>query len=549
MMEAKDGGKQRPEMSEEEIKALREAKKAAKAAKKAEAKRRAAEAQKAMLGENELSEAESVSSEMTVNEQYENRLRHLLQLKNEGRDPYLETRYERTALASEIHANFEQSEGKIFKLAGRLMSKRGLGKANFADLMDSTARIQIYSKIDDLGEAKYEEWQSLDIGDLVGVTGEVMRTKRGEVSLRNTDFVLLAKSLRPLPEKFHGLTDTDTRYRRRYLDLIMNPEVRNTFYKRSEILRAVRDYLNERAFLEVETPLLNVIPGGASARPFITHHNTLDMDLYLRIAPELYLKRLIVGGFDRVYEIGRNFRNEGMSVKHNPEFTMMELYQAYGDLRSMMDLAEGMISEVCRKVNGTTEIEWNGKAISLRAPFARMTMEEAVKKYAGVDFADVPDDESAFALAEKHGLPVEPSHHRGDILNLFFEHYVEEHLIQPTFIHRYPIEISPLTKRCADDPRMTDRFELFVDGNELANAYSELNDPVDQRERFMMQLKRREQGDDEANLLDEDYCMALEYGLVPTGGLGMGMDRLCMLLTNSDSIRDVLLFPTMKPLN
>ncbi len=536
-------------MSEEEIRQLREAKKAAKAAKKAEARKRALEVQQAILGKESKNTEASTSqdSEITVNEQFEIRLKKLLALKAAGKDPFLNTKFNRTVLAKEIVNNFEQYEGQMVSIAGRIMSKRGMGKANFCDLLDPSCRIQIYSRVDELGE-QYEEWLDLDIADQVGVTGEVMRTKRGEISIRNHKFVLLSKGLRPLPEKFHGLTDTDTRYRRRYLDLIMNPEVKETFVKRSNIIKHIREYLNDRDFLEVETPILNVIPGGGAAKPFITHHNTLDMDLYLRIAPELYLKRLIVGGFDRVYEIGRNFRNEGMSVKHNPEFTMIEIYQAYGDLYDMMDIAENMISEVCMKVNNTYDVKWNGKDISLKPPFARLSMEDSIKEYANVDFNDIKNDEEAYELARKHNIQFEPSHKRGDIMNLFFETYVESKLIQPTFIYRYPIEISHLTKRCADDPRMTERFELFIDGKEIGNAYSELNDPIDQRERFMMQLERRAKGDDEANMMDEDYCMALEYGLVPTGGLGMGIDRLCMLLTNSDSIRDVLLFPTMKPL-
>lgn len=533
-------------MSAEEIKALREAKKAAKAAKKAEAKKRALEAQQAILGKNSDVES-SKETELTVNEQYEIRLKKLLSLKEAGKDPFVNTKFERTALSKEIKDSFDAFEGKEVAIAGRLMSKRGMGKANFSDLLDPSGRIQIYSRIDELAD-DYDTWLDLDIGDSVGIVGEVMKTKKGEISIRNKQFVLLSKGLRPLPEKFHGLTDTDTRYRRRYLDLIMNPEVKDTFVKRSKIIKYIREYLDERNFLEVETPLLNVIPGGGAAKPFITHHNTLDMDLYLRIAPELYLKRLIVGGFDRVFEIGRNFRNEGMSVKHNPEFTMMEIYQAYGDLYDMMDIAEGVISEVCLRVNNTQKVIWNNKEISLEPPFARLSMEESIKRYANVDFSTIKTDEEAFALAREHQIEFEASHKRGDIMNLFFEKYVEDKLIQPTFIYRYPIEISPLTKRCPDDPRMTERFELFIDGNEIGNAYSELNDPIDQRERFMMQLERREKGDDEANMMDEDYCMALEYGLVPTGGLGIGIDRLCMLLTSSDSIRDVLLFPTMKPL-
>ncbi|MDO5732952.1 MAG: lysine--tRNA ligase [Eubacteriales bacterium] len=484
-----------------------------------------------------------------MNEQFQIRLKRLLELKEAGRDPFVETKYEDCTKAKLLSEDFEAHEGQKFRLAGRIMRKRGMGKANFSDLQDASGHIQIYSRIDELGEEAYREWMKLDLGDLVGVEGVLMKTERGEISLRNQAFVLLAKSLRPLPEKFHGLQDTDTRYRRRYLDLIMNPEVREVFIKRSKIIRGIRDFLNERGFLEVETPLLNTIPGGAAARPFITHHNTLDLELYLRISPELYLKRLIVGGMERVYEIGRNFRNEGMSVRHNPEFTMMELYQAYANLYDVMDLTEMMIREVCESVNGSLDIEWEGNRLDLSKPFARVRMDEAVLQYAGVDFREIDTDEAAKKLADEHHIEYSAHHRRGDILNLFFEHYCEEKLIQPTFIYCYPLEISPLTKKDPEDPRMTERFELFVNGKELGNAYSELNDPLDQRERFMHQLELREAGDDEANLFDEDYCRALEYGLPPCGGLGIGIDRLCMMLTNSDSIRDVLFFPTMKPLD
>lgn len=483
------------------------------------------------------------------NEQIEMRVRKLQTLSAQGQDPFEQVTYEVTHSCQEVVEQFETLEGQTVRLAGRLMSKRGMGKVSFCDLRDRRGHLQIFTKIDELGEAAYQEWQKLDLGDWVGVEGTVMRTQRGEISLRNQRYTLLSKCLRPLPEKFHGLQDTDTRYRRRYLDLVMNPQVREAFEKRSLILRTLRNTLDGMDFLEVETPILNTIPGGAAARPFVTHHNAMDLDLYLRIAPELYLKRLIVGGMDRVYEIGRQFRNEGMDTKHNPEFTLLELYQAYTDYKGMMAITEQLISACALAACQTTTVQWKGHEIDLKPPFRRMTMREAVMQYSGVDFDTVPDLEAARALAKAHHLEVEPSMGKGDIFNLFFEHYVEEQLIQPTFIYDYPIEISPLTKKKPGHPHLTERFELFICGSEFANAYSELNDPIDQRERFAAQLRKRELGDEEANRLDEDFCMALEYGMPPTGGMGLGVDRLAMLLTGTDSIRDVLLFPTMKPLS
>lgn len=478
------------------------------------------------------------------------RLEKLQALEAVGANPFEITTAEQDTHSAEILEGFEAYEGKQVKVAGRLMSKRGMGKVSFSDLQDRDGRIQIFSKIDVLGEGLYKQWLNLDIGDIVAVSGEVFRTQRGEISIRNQAYTLLSKGLRPLPEKFHGLQDTDTRYRKRYLDLIMNPEVTGTFIKRSAIISTFRRVLDELDFIEVETPLLNVIAGGASARPFVTHHNALNMELFLRISPELYHKRLIIGGLERVYEIGRNFRNEGISVRHNPEFTMIELYQAYTDYHGMMEITEKLISESCMAVNGKTEIEFNGKPINLTPPFARLSMNEAILKYAGVDFNAVKDAEEAYRLALEHKVEnAAPGMAKGDIMNQFFEQFCEEQLIQPTFIYDYPIEISPLTKKKPGSDGIVERFELFINGMEFGNAYSELNDPRDQRERFMDQLRRREGGDDEANLPDEDYVEAMEYGLPPTGGLGIGIDRLVMLLTDNPSIRDVLLFPTMKSLD
>lgn len=496
--------------------------------------------------------------EMTpVKEQEEQDLSEILQIRRDklsslveaGQDPFVITKYAVDAKAADIVANFDEMEGKTVSIAGRMMSRRGMGKASFIDVRDTSDRIQVYVRIDGVGEAAYAGFKKWDIGDIIGVEGEVFRTHKGEVSVKAEKITLLSKSLLPLPEKWHGLKDTDTRYRQRYLDLIVNPEVRETFVKRSLILKEIRNYLDGLGFLEVETPVLHNIAGGAAARPFITHHNTLDIDLYLRIALELHLKRLIVGGFDKVYEIGRVFRNEGMDTRHNPEFTLLELYQAYTNYEGIMDLTEDLIRSVALKVCGTAKVMYNGTEIDLESPFKRITMLDAVKEHSGVDFAQVKDLEEARALAKEHHIEYEERHLKGDILNLFFEKYVEEHLIQPTFITDHPVEISPLAKRKPGDPNFTDRFELFILGREHANAFSELNDPIDQRGRFERQVELRAAGDDEASMMDEDFLTALEYGMPPTGGLGIGIDRLVMLLTDSYAIRDVLLFPTMKPLN
>jgi len=472
----------------------------------------------------------------------------LADLQARGKDPYLHTKYERTSCAKEIVEKFEEMEGSVVSIAGRIMSKRDMGKASFLDLADQSGRIQIYARIDVMGEEAYEEMKKWDIGDIVGVKGEVFRTRRGEISIKCSEMVLLSKSLIPLPEKFHGLKDTDLRYRQRYVDLIVNPDVRDTFVKRSQIIREIRTFLDSQGFLEVETPVLHPIAGGAAARPFITHHNALDMQLYLRIALELHLKRLIVGGFDKVYEIGRVFRNEGISTRHNPEFTLLELYQAYTNFEGMMDLTENLIRTVAHKVLGTGQITFGGVELDLDQPFQRLSMLDAVKQYAGIDFEAVATLEDARALAKEHDLAVEPHHGKGDILNMLFEKYCEEKIIQPTFILGHPVEISPLAKRNPDKPGYTERFELFIIGREYANAFSELNDPLDQRERFLRQAALKAAGDEEANDVDEDFLTALEYGMPPTGGLGIGIDRLVMMLTDSPSIRDVIFFPTMKPL-
>ena len=469
-------------------------------------------------------------------------------LRAEGRDPFRITTCERDTLAKQIHDHFDEMENQDVCVAGRIMSWRDMGKASFMDVQDHTGRIQIYLKINDIGEETYKGLANWDIGDIISVKGFVFRTRRGEISVHAKEVQLLSKSLLPLPDKFHGLKDTDLRYRQRYVDLIINPEVRETFVKRSRIITEIRSFLDGEGFLEVETPILHTIAGGAAARPFITHHNTLDIDLYLRIALELHLKRLIVGGLDRVYEIGRVFRNEGMDTRHNPEFTLMELYQAYTDYNGMMDITERMIRTVAQKVLGTTQIKYGDVEIDLGKPFERLSMLDAVKKYSGVDFGTVSSDEEAKALAKEHHIEFEDRHKKGDILNLFFEKYCEEKLIQPTFVMNHPVEISPLAKKCPENPDYTERFELFIVGREHANAFSELNDPIDQRERFERQAALKAAGDDEACDVDEDFLTALEYGMPPTGGLGIGIDRLVMLLTDSQAIRDVLLFPTMKPL-
>ena len=470
-------------------------------------------------------------------------------LQDAGKDPFQVNTSDRDILASEILERFEELENKDVCIAGRIMSKRGKGKVAFIDIHDRSGKMQIFAKHDDLGEDEYKTILKYDIGDIIEVKGFVFRTKVGEISVHAKKITLLSKSLLPLPEKYHGLKDTDLRYRQRYVDLIMNPEVKDTFIKRSKIIKTIRSYLDNMGYIEVETPVLNTIPGGAAARPFITHHNTLDIDLYMRIAPELYLKRLIVGGMEKVYEIGRLFRNEGMDVKHNPEFTTIEIYEAYTDYNGMMDRTEQMINGACVEVNGTDQIKYQGEDIDLSVPFKRMTMIDAVKQYAGVDFGEfIGDTEKAKEVAKELNLEVKPTDTWGNILNTAFEDYVEEQLVQPTFICDYPVEVSPLTKRKKDVPELVERFELFITRRELANAYTELNDPIDQRKRFEHQLMLREAGDDEANMLDEDFLTSLEYGMAPTGGMGMGIDRLTMLLTDSASIRDVIIFPTMKPL-
>lgn len=491
--------------------------------------------------------AEVVLSE---NEQKQIRIDKLMAMQQAGKDPFEITLAEQTHHSDEIKANFDALEEKEVIIAGRIMTWRDMGKANFIDIQDRNGRIQAYVRMNDIGEDKFREFKTWDLGDIVEVKGFVFKTRTGEISVHAQEIRLLSKSLLPLPEKFHGLTDTDTRYRKRYLDMIMNPDVKDTFIKRSKIISSIRSYLDNLGFVEVETPILNVIAGGASARPFITHHNTLDMDMYLRIATELYLKRLIVGGMERVYEIGRNFRNEGMDVRHNPEFTCIELYQAFTDYHGMMDIAENIIRNAANEVCDSLHIVFNGTEIDLETPFARMTMVEAVEKYSGINFADfMSDNEKAIEIANEKGIEIENGKATwGDILNSFFEEYVEENLVQPTFIMDYPVEISPLTKRKPDCPVLTERFELFILGGEYGNAYSELNDPIDQMSRFEAQMKLREAGDDEANMIDHDFVTALEYGMPPTGGLGIGIDRLVMLLTDSYSIRDVLLFPTMKPI-
>ncbi len=492
--------------------------------------------------------AEVVLSE---NELKQIRIDKLTALQKQGKDPFEITIATQTHESSEIKENFDALEEKDVFVCGRIMTWRDMGKANFIDVQDRNGRIQVYVRMNDIGEDEYKEFKKWDIGDIVEVKGFVFKTRTGEISVHAKEIRLLSKSLLPLPEKFHGLQDTDTRYRKRYLDMIMNPDVKDTFIKRSKIISSIRKYLDNLGFVEVETPILNTIAGGAAARPFITHHNTLDMDMYLRIATELYLKRLIVGGMERVYEIGRNFRNEGMDVRHNPEFTCMELYQAFTDYHGMMDIAENLIRNAANEVCDSLHIVFNGTEIDLETPFARLTMVDAVKQYSGIDFAEfMSDNEKAVEIAKEKGIEIQPGKATwGDVLNSFFEEFVEKNLIQPTFIMDYPVEVSPLTKRKPDCPVLTERFELFILGGEYGNAYSELNDPIDQMGRFEAQMKLREAGDDEANMIDYDFVTALEYGMPPTGGLGIGIDRLVMLLTDSYSIRDVLLFPTMKPLD
>ena len=473
----------------------------------------------------------------------------LSKLQEMGRDPFVQSRYDRTNYSKDIKDNFEEMEGKVVKIAGRIMSKRLQGKAGFIDIQDQEGRIQCYVRKDRIGEEEYDIFKTYDIGDIIGLEGEVFKTKKEEISVKATSVVLLSKSLQVLPEKYHGLKDQDIRYRQRYVDLIVNPEVKDAFLTRTKALKALRSYLDERGFLEVETPILNTIAGGANARPFVTHHNTLDIPMYLRIANELYLKRLIVGGFDKVYEMGRMFRNEGMSIKHNPEYTAMELYQAYADYEDMMRITEELISHMAEVATGSTVVNYQGTEIDFKPPWRRMTMIECVKEYTGVDFDTIETDEEALAIAREKGIEITPGMRRGEVINAFFEEFGEDKLIQPTFITHHPVEVSPLAKRNAEDPRKTDRFEAFANRWELANAFSELNDPIDQKGRFMDQLRKKELGDDEACDMDEDFINALEVGLPPTGGLGIGIDRVMMLLTNSASIRDVILFPTMKPID
>ena len=474
----------------------------------------------------------------------------LKELQESGNDPFQITRYEMDNDSANIKANFDALEGQAVSVAGRLMSKRGMGKVSFCDLQDKSGRIQLYARRDEMDEAEYARFKKFDIGDIVGVKGVVFRTQRGEMSVRVERVTLLSKSLLPLPEKFHGLTNTELRYRQRYVDLIVNPEVKRNFVIRSQFIKHVREFMDNRGFMEVETPVLNTISGGATARPFITHHNTLDIDMYMRIATELNLKRLTVGGFERVYEIGRIFRNEGMDPKHNPEFTTIELYEAYADFHDMMDIAEGVLSTAAKEILGSYRVTWLGNEIDLTPGWKRMTMIDAVREYVGVDFEAISDDEEACKAAEAKGIDLEGCERTwGTALYEAFDQRVEEKLIQPTFITMYPVEVSPLTKRSPKDPRLTERFELFINHCEFANAFSELNDPIDQRGRFEHELALREMGNDEAGMMDEDFINALEYGLPPTGGMGIGIDRCVMLLTDSDSIRDVILFPTMKPLD
>ena len=517
-----------------------------------------------------MSNIENTENTKELSELLQVRRDKLTELQNDGRDPFKITKFNRTHTSGQVYEGYTEEDREITKrgsdevqhikakispldgqnvsVAGRIMSKRGMGKVGFVHISDIDGQIQLFVKKDILGEEEYNRFKKLDIGDIIGASGEVFTPQTGEISIRVDSITLLSKSLLPLPEKFHGMTDTDLRYRQRYVDLIMNADVKNTFVMRSKILTAIRNYLDSRGYLEVETPILNTIAGGAAARPFITHHNTLDMDMYLRIATELHLKRLIVGGMEKVYEMGRQFRNEGMDIKHNPEFTSIEIYEAFADYNDMMDLTENLMRYVAEEVCGTTRITYQGVEVDL-GHFERLTMIDSVKKYAGVDFNEITTDEAAQAIAKEKGLEVEKTKNtRGDIIALFFDEYVEDKLVQPTFITDSPVEISPLAKRKPTQPELTERFEVFITGREFGNAFSELNDPIDQRERFMRQAELRAAGDDEANMVDEDFLNALEYGMPPTGGLGIGVDRFVMLLTDSYSIRDVLLFPTMKPI-
>ena len=488
--------------------------------------------------------------ELDMNHLMQIRREKLFELQKEGKDPYKITKFDRTNTAGEIKSNYEKFEEKDVTVAGRIIAKRIMGKASFCTIQDCDEKIQSYVSINDLGEESYKAFKTWDIGDIIGITGFVFKTRTEEISVHAKEVTLLSKSLRPLPEKFHGLKDVDLRYRQRYVDLIMNPEVKDTFIKRTQIINEIRNILNEKGYLEVETPILNTISGGATARPFITHHNTLDIDMYLRIATELNLKRLIVGGYDKVYEIGRIFRNEGMDIRHNPEFTSIEFYAAYQNYHDMMDITEEIFQRCSMKVCGTTKITYQGTEIELGGKWKRISMIDSIKEVTGIDFNTIETDEEAVKLAKERNIEIPKGKEtRGNVISLFFDEYVEKTLVQPTFIYDYPIEISPLAKKCDNDPRLTQRFEAFIGGREYGNAFSELNDPIDQYERFKEEIRARENGDDEAGMMDEDFINALEYGMPPTGGEGIGIDRLVMLLTDSASIRDVLLFPTMKPLN
>lgn len=492
---------------------------------------------------------EEENEELELNRLMQIRKDKLKELQEAGKDPFQITKYDRSEFSKQIKENYADFENKDVSVAGRIMAKRIMGKASFCTIQDSTGSIQSYVSINDLGEESYKAFKTYDIGDIIGLKGFVFKTKTEEISIHAKEVILLTKSLRDLPEKFHGLKDTELRYRQRYVDLIVNPEVKNTFEMRSKIIKEMRNFLEAKQYMEVETPSLSTIAGGATAKPFETYHNALSLDMYLRIAPELYLKRLIVGGFDRVFEIGKNFRNEGIDIRHNPEFTSMELYAAFQNYHDMMDLVEEMFQTISQKLLGTTQISYQGTPIDLGGTWKRVTMIEAIKEVTGVDFNTIDSDEEAVKIAKEKGVEIEENKQtRGYVINAFFEEFVEETLIQPTFIYDYPVEVSPLTKKKPEDSRLTERFEFFIDGREYGNAYSELNDPIDQYERFLAQVKQREAGDDEANMMDDDFVRALEYGMPPTGGLGIGVDRMIMLFTDSASIRDVLLFPTMKPI-
>ena len=489
------------------------------------------------------------TEEVDINKLMEVRIEKLKELQAQGKDPYEVTKFDRKQTAGEIKSNYDAFEQKDVSVAGRIIAKRIMGKASFCTILDSDEKIQSYVSVNDLGEDAYKAFKTFDIGDFIGIKGFVFKTRTEEISVHAKEIVLLSKSLRPLPEKFHGLKDPDLRYRQRYVDLIMNPEVKRTFEIRTQIITEIRKILDEKGYLEVETPILNTISGGATARPFVTHHNTLDLDMYLRIATELNLKRLIVGGFDKVYEIGRIFRNEGMDIRHNPEFTSIELYEAYVDYEEMMNIAEELFTKIAMKLNGSYKITYQGTEIDLTPGWKRITMIDSIKEACGVDFNKIQTDEEAIKVAEEHHVEVpEGKETRGNIIALFFDEFVEKTIVQPTFIYEYPIEVSPLAKKCTHDSRLTQRFEIFINGREYGNAFSELNDPIDQYERFKKEVEAKANGDDEAGMMDEDFVNALEIGLPPTGGMGIGLDRLVMLLTNSASIRDVLFFPTMKPL-